>query len=173
MEELLGLKWSDVDWANNQIQIQRTYNHGQFFSPKSASSNRRIDLGPKVISELKKWKLACPPNSLDLVFPSSFGNPMDCRNMVKRYFESTLEKAKIPKIRFHDLRHTFASMLIEQGENIKYIQKQLGHSKPSVTMDIYAHLFNDENPKAASRLEERIFQNGSKTVADKKKEVRV
>jgi len=71
-----------------------------------------------------------------------------------------------PKIRFHDLRHCYASLSIEQGENIKYIQKQLGHSKPTVTLEIYAHLFDDNNPEAAKRLDDKIFQNGSKVVAE-------
>ena len=65
----------------------------------------------------------------------------------------------------------YLCLLIAQGENIKYIQKQLGHSKPTVTLDIYAHLFDDHNPDAAQRLDELIFQTGSKMVAKIKKEV--
>ena len=60
-------------------------------------------------------------------------------------------------MRFHDLRHTYASLLIHQGENIKYIQKQLGHSKPTVTLDIYAHLMDENNPEAANRLEKTVL----------------
>jgi integrase len=63
----------------------------------------------------------------------------------------------LPKIRFRDLRHSYASILIDQGENIKYIQKQPGYSKPTVTLDLYAHLFEDENPDAAGRLDEKIL----------------
>ena len=69
-------------------------------------------------------------------------------------------KAKIERIRFHDLRHTFASLLIDQGENPKYIQKQLGHSSPTVTLNIYAHLMKKVNQEAACRLENTIF-NGT------------
>lgn len=74
--EVLGLKWTDVDWFNNQIHIQRTYNHGKWYSPKSKTSNRKIDLGPTMMSELKKWKLACPPSDLDLIFLNETGNPL-------------------------------------------------------------------------------------------------
>ena len=66
-----------------------------------------------------------------------------------------------------DLRHTYASLLIEQGENIKYIQSQMGHANPSVTLNIYGHLMESVNQAAAQRLENTIFNSdGSKMVAD-------
>jgi integrase len=167
--ELLGFKWGDVDWENNQIHVQRTYTKGRFFAPKTEESNRKIDLGPAVITELKRWKLACPKNELDLIFPNNAGKPMNYSNMVNRHFFPTLKAAELPRIRFHDLRHTYASLLIEQGENIKYIQTQLGHSKPSTTLNVYAHLFEDKNWDAPRRLEERVFgKNGSRMVAETK-----
>jgi len=155
--ELLGLKWSDVDWRNNQIHIKRTFNNGRFFATKTKESNRRIDIGPKVMTELKKWKLACPKSELDLVFPNGKANPIDHHNMVYRYFLPMLKEANLPRIRFHDLRHTYASLLIEQGENIKYVQSQLGHSNPTVTWNVYAHLMKPTNPESASRLENTVL----------------
>jgi integrase len=93
-------------------------------------------------------------------------------NLVNRHYQPALKDAGLPKIRFHDLRHTYASLLIEQGENIKYIQTQLGHSSPSVTLNIYAHLMQFINREAANRLENAIFEtDGSKMVAETKKEV--
>jgi integrase len=83
-----------------------------------------------------------------------------------------LGAAGIPKIRFHDLRHTFASLLIEQGENIKYIQSQLGHSSPTMTLDVYAHLISPVNQEAACRLEKQVFEiNGDQMETKTKKEV--
>ena len=170
--ELLGLKWTDVDWENSQIHIQRTFNNQRWYIAKTEASNRKIDLGPAMMKTLKEWKLACPPNDLDLIFPNEAGQPINHNNMVNRHFEPALKKAGLPKIRFHDLRHTFASLLIEQGENIKYIQTQLGHSSPTVTWNVYAHLMKSTNQEAPSRLENTIFKtNGSKTVAKNKKEV--
>ena len=68
------------------------------------------------------------------------------------------------------MRHTYASLLIEQGENIKYIQTQLGHSSPTVTWNVYAHLMKPVNQEALSRLENTIFESsGSKMVAETKK----
>ena len=165
--ELFGLKWSDILWETSQLHIQRTYNNGEWYRPKSKASIRKIDLGPTVIKQLKKWKLACPPNELDLVFPNETGQPLNHHNVVRHNFYPALKKAGNKRIRFHDLRHTYASLLIAQGENIKYIQKQMGHSKPSVTMDIYAHLMDEENPEAAKKLDDTIFKSGSKMVADR------
>ena len=168
--ELFGLKWADVDWINSQIHIQRTFNNGAWYKPKSKASKRKIDLGPGTMAELKKWKLACLPNDLDLIFPNQSGSPLDHGYMLRRYYWPALKKAGIPKMKFHNLRHTFASLLIEQGENIKYIQSQLGHSSPTVTLDVYAHLMKPINQEAACKLENTIFgTTGSKMVEETEK----
>ena len=151
--ELLGLKWSDVDWENCQINIQRTFNNQRWYKPKTKASHRKIDLGPVMMRELKKWRLACPPNALDLIFATNDGGPMCRSTMIRHFFNPALKKAGLSKIRFHDLRHTYASLLIDQGENIKYIQSQLGHSSPTMTLDIYAHLMKPTNQKAVVQLE--------------------
>ena len=172
--EILGLKWSDVDWDNNQIHIQRTFNNDSWYDTKTDASMRKIDLGPAMMIVLKKWKLACQKNRLNLVFPNNVGNPINHNNLVNRHFNPASKAAELPKIRFHDLRHTYASLLIEQGENIKYIQSQLGHSSPTVTLNIYSHLMKPVNQEAACRLENAIFgTSGSKMVAENKKEVLV
>lgn len=155
--ELLGLKWSDVIWEKNQIHVQRSFNKGRFFATKTKGSNRKIDIGPATMTELKKWRLACPKNKLDLIFPNEAGQPMNYSNMVNRHFLPALKEAGLPKIRFHDLRHTYASFLIAQGENLKYIQTQLGHSNPTITLNVYAHLMSAINQEAACRLEESVF----------------
>jgi integrase len=156
--ELIGLQWQDVDWHNSQIYIRRTYQRGKFFEPKSATSRRRIDLGPTVIKSLKKWKLACPPTELDLVFPSDAGTPLDHYNLVRRHYEPALRRAGLRRIKFHGLRHSYASMLIEAGEHPKYIQNQMGHSSINVTMDTYGHLMKSANRDSAAKLERMVFE---------------
>ncbi len=159
--ELLGLKWSDIDWKVSQIHVQRTFNNGRFFDTKTKTSNRKVDLGPTMMTELKKWKLACLPTELDLVFPNDTGGLIDHNNLIKRYFYPALRAAGLPRIRFHDLRHTYASLQIDKGRNIKYIQSQLGHSTPTVTWNVYAHLMKPANQEAACDLEEMVFgENG-------------
>jgi len=167
--ELIGLKWTDVDWFNNQIHVQRTYNKGAWYKPKTKTSNRKVDIGPKTMSELKKWHVACQPNDLDLIFPNEAGKPLDQKNIMSRHYYPALRKAGIKRIRFHDLRHTYASLMIEQGENIKYIQTQLGHSNPTVTWNVYAHLIKPTNQEAVCKLENTLFEiSGSKMVANTK-----
>jgi len=164
--ELVGLKWKDIDFEGSQIEIQRTYNNGKWFMPKSKSSRRRIDIGPHTMAELRRWRLACPPNELGLVFPAQGGGPLNHSVLLRKHFWPTLKKSKLPRIRFHDLRHSYASLLIDQGENIKYIQKQMGHADPTITLKIYAHLMRDSNPESACKLEEALFfESGSKMVA--------
>jgi len=169
--ELLGLKWDDLDWHNGQIQVRRTYNHTRFYEPKTKTSKRKIDLAPELIQRLKEWKLACPPGDLNLVFPTSTGTPEDAMNMLKRQFLPALRRAGLPRMRFHDLRHTYASLLIDQGEHPKYIQTQMGHSSINVTMDVYGHLMNSVKRESANRLGEAVLggklqTSGSKMVAD-------
>jgi integrase len=170
--ELLGLKWSDINWFSRQVEVNRTYNHGQFYKPKSKTSRRKIDMAPELVGELKKWKLACPPSDLDLVFPSEAGTPSDAANMLKRRFFPALKRAKLPRIRFHDLRHTFAALVWDQTKDLKYLQTQLGHSSVQMTLDIYGHLMKKTNQDAATKLGEAVFGgDGSKMVAVTKKEV--
>lgn len=168
--ELLGLKWSEVDWENSQIHIQRTFNNGRWYDVKTKASKRRVDLGPQMMTTLKRWRLACPITALDLVFPNRVGKPINHNNLVNRHFLPALEKAKIDRIRFHNLRHTKASLMIDQKENLKYIQTQLGHASPTITLNVYAHLLKPINQDAACRYENMIFENlCSKTVAENKK----
>ena len=167
--ELFGLKWSDVDWVNNQIHIQRTFNNQAWYDTKTVTSNRKIDLGPSMMSELKRWRLACPPNELDLMFPNGAGGPLNHNNVVSRHFNPALKRAKLGHVRFHDLRHTYAILLIEQGENIKYIQSQLGHSSPTMTLNVYAHLMKPVNQKAALKLESSILGTGHNLVTTNEK----
>lgn len=156
--EILGLKWSDVDFSKKQISINRTFNMGRFFTPKTKGSARQIDLAPMAVKALAEWKLANGGKDDDLVFPNEAGEPMNYSNMVQRYYRKALKDAGIPQIRFHDLRHTYASLLLAQGENVKYIQTQMGHSSPTVTLNVYAHLMKGENQEAACRLEKSIFE---------------
>ncbi|MCF8067440.1 MAG: site-specific integrase [Desulfobacterales bacterium] len=130
-----------------------------------------LSYSPPASSRLsREWHIAYTANELDLIFPNKKGKPICQANMVNRHFHPALTNAGIDLIRFHDLRHTYASLLIEQGENIKYIQSQLGHSSPTLTLDIYAHLMKPVNQKAACRLEKTVFKpTGHKMVTKTKK----
>jgi integrase len=151
--ELLALRKRDIDWKNSQIQVNRSVWKGKFGTPKSKASIRRIDMSPYLALELRKHILASQNNELDLVFPNSEGNLIDPDTMVKRKFLPALQKAGIRKIRFHDLRHTNVALRIEQGQNVKYIQHQLGHASIQTTLDRYGHLVSDVNTEQAKKLD--------------------
>ncbi len=101
------------------------------------------------------------PNALepDLIFPTEEGMPENAANLPYRQFFLALWRVRLPRMRFYNLRHTYASLLIAQGEHPKYIQSQLGHSSINVTMDIYDHLMETVNKKAASLLGKTVLGN--------------
>ena len=110
-------------------------------------------MSPYLARELRKHILASQNNELDLVFSNTEGNLIDPDTMVRRHFLPALKRAGIRKIRFHDLRHTNVALRIEQGQNIKYIQNQLGHASIQTTLDRYGHLINDVNTEQAKKLD--------------------
>ena len=80
------------------------------------------------------------------------GNPADMHNITKRHFHTCLQKAGLRRIRYHDLRHTFASLLLQDGQSLKYVSDQLGHSSIKMTADVYGHLVPGANRGAVNRL---------------------
>lgn len=141
--ELWGLQWGDIDWNSRQIHVKRSLWNHQFQKPKTKNAIRKIDMTERLIKELKAWKLACPVNEHDLVFPSPEGYATMHTNVMKRFFYPALRRAGLRQVSFHSLRHSNASFRIHVGQNIKYIQGQLGHASINMTMDVYGHLFND------------------------------
>ena len=159
--ELWGLQWADIDWNSKRIYVRRSLWKGQFQTPKSKCSIRKIDIPEMLIQELKKWKLACPINEHDLVFPSPEGKLSQHDNVVKRYFNSALRQAGLRQVSFHSLRHSNASMRIQAGQNIKYVQTQMGHASINITLDIYGHLFNDAD---FNRQQVELLEHSFKSV---------
>ncbi len=164
--ELLAMKWSNLDWHRGQYVVRESLDKGRFVEPKSASSKRAINL-PRTLLEVlrthkarqseKRLQLGEAYQDHDLLFCTALGTPLGRGNVVKREFWPLLRQAGLRRIGFHDLRHTFATLLIDQGESPKYIQAQLGHASIQVTMDRYGHLPSDVNQQAARRLEDNLF----------------
>jgi integrase len=151
--ELLGLQWGDIDWNHGQIHVRRSLWKGQFVTPKSKRSVRKIDMSPTLARDMRRHRLQSPPGNLDLVFSNSKGLPLDGDTLVRRHFLPALRRAKVRQVRFHDLRHTNVALRIEQGQNIKYIQNQLGHASIQTTLDRYGHLIKDVNSEQALKLD--------------------
>ncbi len=116
-------------------------------------------MSPELRRVLRKHLLSCNKrnNPFSLVFTNSKGKPVEPDNFYKRRFLPAVKAAGIGVLRFHDLRHTFGSFKIEQGENLKYVQQQMGHSSITVTVDVYAHLLKKKNPQAAEKTDELMF----------------
>jgi len=162
--ELLGLQWGDIDWSAKQVHVRRQFNAGRFADLKTRHSRRRVGLSEELLSELKACKLRCPKGEHDLVFPNHNGRPLDHGILLRSGFYPALRRAKLRRIRFHDLRHTFASLLIAQNVHPKRIQALMGHSTIRVTMDVYGHLMHDPDNEATEKLAAFVL-GGSKTVA--------
>jgi integrase len=143
--ELWGLQWGDVDWNSSQIHVRRSLWKGQFQTPKSKPSIRRVDIPSFLISELKKWRIRCPINSNDLVFPNTDGEASNHYTVFKNHLHPALRRAGLRHVSFHRLRHSNASMRIQYGQNIKYLSTQLGHASIDITMDRYGHMFSDKD----------------------------
>lgn len=171
--ELLGLQWGDIDWNSNAVFVRRSVyfakrkeipveskeTRWKFMSPKSKRSVRAIVMSPILKEALELHRIKCLVSSYDLVFPNREGNPMDPSGMINREFLPTLTVAGLRKIRFHDLRHTYTSLLIAQGENIKFIQSQLGHASIQTTLDRYGHILPSNQHGVGARLDSQVFGN--------------
>jgi integrase len=142
--ELWGLEWTDFQPTTKQLFVRRTVWNGQFQTPKTKNAKRAIDLPDELVHELKVWELRCLPNPHNLMFPSPEGNITQHDNIMKRVFIPALEKGNLRQVTFHSLRHSNASIRIKKGQNLKYLSKQMGHSSVAFTLDVYGHLFSDD-----------------------------
>lgn len=165
--EVLALQWSDLDWNGGTIRVRRTVWKGKFQDPKTHNSVRTIGMSPRLAAVLQEHKLYAPWSANDLVFCTESGAFIDDANLRNRVFEPALRNAGLRKMRIHDLRHTFASLLINQGENLKYVQNQLGHASITTTVDRYGHLMPDAHIGASKRLDATVFGVESKEPAYK------
>lgn len=160
--ELRGLVWSRVDLDASVIRVrQRADRFGTLGPTKSATSKRDIPLAPMVTGILKEWRLVCPPSDLGLVFPAESGRPILHTNLLNQGYRPLLKACGLADVgyTFHALRHTAASLFIEQGWSPKKVQTVLGHSSITVTYDIYGHLFPspDDDAKAMARIQARLL----------------
>ena len=164
--ELLGLRWADVDFDGARLmvqqQVQRTRSGWVFSEPKTAAGRRNVVLPLMALEALRghrtrqlaeQLKMGPAWQHSDLVFANQVGAPVEKQNLVRRSFKPLLEAAGLPSIRFHDLRHTAATLLLLQGVHPKVVQERLGHANIAITMDIYSHVLPTLQQDAADRLD--------------------
>lgn len=149
--EVRGLQWHDIDFANDRIQVRRQAQNGQLVPPKTANAARTVALLEPLKHALAIYKATQDArgsgSNSDLLFQAN-GKPFRSARLWYT-LRATAERAGIqqhpdePPLRFHDLRHTCASILIASRADIAFIAQQLGHASPATTLQTYAHLFDE------------------------------
>ncbi|BDG42415.1 site-specific integrase [Parageobacillus caldoxylosilyticus] len=169
--EVLGLKWDDVDFENKKIRIKRSlcFVSGKgliFKEPKTQKSKRQISISQYVVNVLKrhkqrqdsrKEKFGTQYQDNNLIVCTDDGKPLDPRNLLRQFYR-LIEEANVPRISFHDLRHTHATILMQQGENPKVVSERLGHSRVGITLDLYSHVSDDLQEQAAEKFENALLK---------------
>jgi integrase len=184
--ELIGLKGVDLDFTNRLIDVQRNISRGKVTLPKNGKT-RKVDMSKRlavVLSDLLSRKRAAalrkemerpaderrdaPAVVSDVMEDWLFTTPSGARlepSNLRKVFNKLLIDAKVRRVRFHDLRHSFATALIQQGEGLAYVRDQMGHSSIKVTVDIYGHLVPGGNRQAVDKLDERVTAKAEQAAA--------
>ncbi|MBV9455200.1 MAG: site-specific integrase [Rubrobacter sp.] len=163
--ELLGLTWEDVDFDTVTLRVRRTKSRARsgptFTTPKNGKG-RSIKLTRQAVEALKlhraaqnieRLKAGSLWQSNNLVFSTTTGKPLDFRNLATASFKPLLKKVGLPDIRFHDLRHTCATLLLSRGHHPKLVQDLLGHASVAMTLDRYSHVLPGMGDQTAAAME--------------------
>ncbi len=154
--EILGLRWESVDSKNAFISVCGTLTTDRddnlVIRETKGKRNRRVDTSPVLIALLEEHHKRQQPLSL-WVFPNSDGGPMRKDNFMYREFRPLVKSAGLRHMRFHDLRHTSATLGLAAGENIKVVQERLGHASAKTTLDVYAKAVPTLQREAAARMD--------------------
>lgn len=152
--ELLGLQWEDIDLVTATVTVRRQLQRGVLVEPKTSKSRRTLGISPQLVEALRQHRLTQRPLS-PFVFASATGGPLDSTNVTHR-FQARLHEAGLPRMRFHDLRHGTASLLLAEGVNPRVVMEQLGHSQISLTMNTYAHVLPALQREASAAVERAL-----------------
>jgi integrase len=173
----------DLDFNARFVEIRRNFSRGKITTTKSGSS-RRVDMSLQLTNVLDEFvakkkaaaltkELAKPEaerRTADEVMASVMesplftrpdGRPIEPNDLRRQVLYKALAAAGIRRIRFHDIRHTFASLLLQQGESLTYVKDQLGHSSIQMTVDIYGHLIPGMNKQAVDKLDDPMVSETS------------
>jgi integrase len=169
MGEALGLRWSDVDLdagtlrVNRQVQRMRGGGGLVFSEPKNAS-RRTLELPQRAVEALRSHRKKQAEEKLrtadyadsGLMFATGKGTPIDAQNIINRFFKPLLKSSELPDIRWHDLRHTYATLLLARGTHPTYVQKSLGHASVQLTLDRYSHWMPSMGRNTAEGINEAL-----------------
>jgi integrase len=164
--ELLGLRWADLDLTTRKLAVQGSLHRDpgggwSIRGPKTERSGRQVLLPALAVRALERHRLRQNTERLragslwednDLVFPDQLGRPLSSQNLTQRHFYPMLERLGLPRIRFHDLRHTAATLLLSEGVHPKIVSEMLGHTQVGITLDLYSHVTPAMHETATSTL---------------------
>ena len=166
MGEVLGLRWDDVDFDRGVLHVRHNlqwFNDGPQLTELKTAKSRRVLVLPPTVMDALRMHLAAQQKEREaagaawreqgFVFSTGIGTPLNPSGVRNRSFRRVLERAELPRIRFHDLRHTMATQMLHAGENPKVVQEMLGHSTIQMTMNTYAHVISGAQRAAAARME--------------------
>jgi integrase len=163
-EEILALRWQDFEFEENRkfIKVERRWYRGTYDTPKG-NRTRRVDMSAQLRGTLLRMRdrrlreaeaKGKSPN--DLVFPGqSADKPLSRRSLVKKWLDPVMKRAKLEGFTFHDLRHTYGSLLLDAGAPLSYVSEQMGHASIMVTANVYAHALR-KNSGFVNRLDVEI-----------------
>ena len=168
--ELLALHWADVDLDGGYVQVRFTLQHTSgesyyFAQPKTKSSKRKVALTGVAIEALRRHRqrqqeqaemLGEAWRDEDLVFTNPIGEAMRGNYLLQRHFAPLLKRAGLPAIRFHDLRHTAATLMLRQRIHPKVVSEMLGHSQIGITLGAYSHVLPDMQQEAVQALDKLL-----------------
>jgi len=163
--ELLGLRWEDLDLERGVLRVGRALvregGRHTLGETKTKRGRRQVNLTPRTVSALrahrkkqleKKMERAGINKDHGLIFATGVGTRVNPENLVKRSFKPLLRSAGLPEIRFHDLRHTCATLLLGRGVHPKFVQELLGHATIAMTLDTYSHYLPSMGDQAAGAM---------------------
>jgi integrase len=154
--ELFNLRWDDVDLDAGVLRVRGT---------KTTRSRRTVTLSETALDALRSHlerqlgeidKAGSLWRENGLVFATAIGTPLSRQNLTQRSFKPLLEKAGLPQIRFHDLRHTCATILLSRGVHAKFVQELLGHATIAITLDTYSHVLPGMGGGTAVAMDEAL-----------------
>jgi integrase len=172
--ELLALRWGDVDLPARRLAVRGSLHRDQgggwtITEPKTDHSRRQVVLAPMAVTAIQRHRLRQNAERLtvgdmwednDLVFPNQIGRPLSSQNLLQRHFHPLLERLGLPKIRFHDLRHTAATLLLSEGVHPKIVSEMLGHTEIGITLNLYSHVTPAMHESASGALGRLLDQRG-------------